>query len=187
MLRVRKAGKVVFMKKIYLLGLIGALSLLASCQTTSERPAMKDLGSISTIFLVRHAEKTAEKNDPSLTMQGQQRAEQLADLLADAEITRIYSSDYVRTRDTAAPLAKQLGLDVEIYDAGDLQAIASKLRSEDERALVVGHSNTTPELVELLGGEGGEPIVEATEYDRLYIVSKAPEDGATTLLLRFGP
>ena len=148
---------------------------------------MTDLQTSATVFLVRHAEKTAEENDPSLTMQGQQRAEQLADLLADAEITRIYSSDYARTRDTAAPLAEQLGLEVEIYDAGDLQVIASKLKAKGERALVVGHSNTTPELVELLGGDGGEPIVEATEYDRLYIVSTGDNGRATTLLLRFGP
>ncbi len=174
------------MKKLSVIGFIGALGLLSSCQTIAERPLMTELKPGSTIFLVRHAEKTTKKEDPSLTAEGQQRAEQLADLLTDAEITRIYSSDYVRTRDTAAPLAKQLGLEVEIYDAGNLKAIASKLKTEGERALVVGHSNTTPGLVELLGGQGGEPIVEATEYDRLYIVSVAAEGGATTLLLRFG-
>jgi len=48
--------------------------------------------------------------------------------------------------------------------------MAAKLKATPGRHLVVGHSNTTPQLTELLGGDGGEPIVEATEYDRLYVV-----------------
>jgi len=52
--------------------------------------------------------------------------------------------------------------------------------------LVVGHSNTTPPLTELLGGEGGEPIVEATEYDRLYRVDITKDGSASSKLMRFG-
>jgi phosphohistidine phosphatase SixA len=138
------------------------------------------------IFLVRHAEKTADKNDPALTAAGTARAETLAVMLKDADITHIHSSDYTRTRDTAAPLAKRLGLTVELYDPRDLPAMAERLKSQSGRHLVVGHSNTTPQLTEQLGGDGGTPIVEATEYNRLYYVVIGADGRVDTALLRFG-
>lgn len=138
------------------------------------------------VFLVRHAEKTIEKNDPGLTDAGKARAIALADRLEGEGITHIHSSNYIRTRDTAAPLAARLGLDVEIYDASDLPTIAAKLKATPGRHLVVGHSNTTPQLTELLGGDGGEPIVEATEYDRLYVVTMEAGEPVKSYLTRYG-
>lgn len=174
------------LRAIYLSALLFVIGVLTACQTTADPKIMTETYPAATIFLVRHAEKTSEKKDPSLTTEGRQRAERLADMLADAEITQIYSSDYKRTRDTAAPLAKHLGLEIKLYDAGNLEAIAETLKAKGGRALVVGHSNTTPELTKLLGGEGGEPIVEATEYNRLYIVTLSEGGEANTTLLRFG-
>lgn len=137
-------------------------------------------------FLVRHAEKVAEPTgDPPLTGQGQRRAAALADLLADAGIVAVWSTDYARTRDTAAPIAERLGLVPSLYDPGDLPGFANALRAAGGRVLVVGHSNTTPQLIALLGGDPGTPIDDATEYDRLYIVVQAP-GGPVTTLLRYG-
>lgn len=138
------------------------------------------------VYLVRHAEKLDDSADPPLTAQGRERAQQLARTLADAGVTRILSSDYERTRSTAAPLAERLGLEVELYDPRDLPGVADLIRSAHGRYLVAGHSNTTPALVELLGGEPGTPIAEADEYDRLYVVVLGPE-GTSTALLRYGP
>ena len=139
-----------------------------------------------TIFLVRHAEKTADKNDPGLTQAGQARALALANRLGGEGITHIHSSDYTRTRDTAEPLAEKMGLVIQIYDPRDLPAIAAKLKATPGRHLVVGHSNTTPPLVELLGGDGGSPIVEASEYDRLYIVTTKEGEPVKSYLTRYG-
>lgn len=133
----------------------------------------------SAIYLVRHAEKVTDggamivddPRDPPLTAEGEARAEALADTLEDAGITQIWSSDYTRTRDTAAPFAERLGLEVQLYDPSALEPFAGRLLVQrGETVLVVGHSNTTPDLVEFLGGDGGTPILEATEYDRLYVV-----------------
>ena len=141
------------------------------------------------VFLVRHAERADDGamtgvEDPHLSEAGVLRAEELARVLADAGITDIHSSDYLRTRETAAPLVEATGLAVEIYDPGKLAPFAERLRSTPGRHLVVGHSNSTPELVRLLGGDPGEPI-EHLEYDRLYLVTL---DGGKvrTVLLRFG-
>ncbi len=138
------------------------------------------------VYLVRHAEKADGSADPALTVQGITRAAVLADLLSDSGITHIYSSDFVRTRDTAEPLAGRLGLETLIYDPRDLVGMASRLRNTPGRHLVSGHSNTTPRLVELLGGDPHTAIDEASEYDRLYIVTLLPGGGASSVLLRYG-
>lgn len=151
-----------------------------------------DHGGSATAYLVRHAEKLTgdalndlpDPRDPPLTLAGQERAEALADLLASAEITRIWSTDTTRTRDTAQPLADRLGIEVEIYDASDLTAFAAQLTQETSgNALVVGHSNTTPGLADALGADPGAPIVEATEYDRLYVIDLRTGQGE---IQRFG-
>ncbi len=164
-----------------LFGLAAAL-MLSACSAPSQTFGPKP----DAIFLVRHAEKTAEKTDPALTEAGQARAVALADRLIDEDITDIHSSDTKRTRDTAAPLAERLGLTVQLYDPRDLPAVAAKLKAAPGRHLVVGHSNTTPQLTELLGGDGGTPIVEATEYDRLYIVTLATDEPVKSYLTRYG-
>lgn len=143
------------------------------------------------IFLVRHAEKasptsTEDAADPPLTDVGRVRAKSLAHVLADAGITQIFSSDLRRTRQTAVPLAELRGLEIEVYDPYALGELAARLRTLPGRHLVSGHSNTTPELVGLLGGEPGSPIEEAWEYDRLYVLVIGKDGSVTTQRLRYG-
>ena len=158
------------MKKIVL-----ALVLLALVPALAEA---------ATLFVMRHAEDLDEGRDPVLTEEGQRRAERLAAMLVDAGVEFILSSDYHRTRDTVAPLAGALGLEVELYDPRDLPGLVEELAERDARGVIVGHSNTTPALVELLGGEPGEPIDEL-EFDRLYILDPGCEDEVATVRLRY--
>jgi len=144
-------------------------ALLTACATTAPEPD-------ATYYLVRHAEKTKDKKDPALTEAGAKRAEDLVARLKNVPVTKIYSSDYRRTRDTAAPLAAAKELDVIIYNPRDLEGLSKQLLGEKGHIVVVGHSNTTPSLSELLGGEAGEPIIEATEYDRLYVLKRRGND-----------
>ncbi len=148
------------------------------------RPASAQEASV--IFLVRHAEKEAQPaDDPPLTSAGQLRSEELAKLLADADLRAIYSTDLARTRETAAPVGVGSELSIQYYDPRDLPGFAETLRAMGGNVLVVGHSNTTPVLVELLGGAPGGPIDEAAEYDRLYILTLTAGEVVTTLL-RYG-
>ena len=138
------------------------------------------------VYLLRHGEKdTLPEGDPALSAAGQQRAEQLARVLQDVPVSRIYSTDYRRTRQTVAPLAAQKNLPVLIYNPRDLPGAAAALCREVGVAVVAGHSNTTPTLVALLGGEAGPPIVEKSEFDRLYLLVKT-SGKTTTLLQRYG-
>jgi phosphohistidine phosphatase SixA len=165
---------------------LGVLALgfaLSGCQPPVEAPPASPE---SVFFLVRHAEKADQSEDPPLTEAGRARAEALARMLKDAGVDGVFSSDFERTRDTAAPLARHLGLEVAPYDPNALADLAKTLRASPGRYLVVGHSNTTPELAGLLGGEPGPPIPE-DEYDRLYVLLHRPGEGTSTIVLRLAP
>jgi len=123
------------------------------------------------LYLVRHAEKQADgSKDPALSDVGMVRAEQLATWFEEKDIKAIWSSDYQRSRDTVAPLAASLGLKLKLYDPRDLPALAKTLLQNRNNALVVGHSNTTPELARLLC-QCEIADMDDAEYDRLIVMS----------------
>lgn len=134
------------------------------------------------IYITRHAEKTTEGKDPDLTAQGQARARAIARMLGKTGIVAILSTPTRRTLQTAQPLATQSGVAVQTYDAGTPGAMIDKLKAIAGPVLVVGHSNTVPELVRLLGGVPGTPIAD-DEFDRLYQLIVAADGSVTTVLL----
>lgn len=138
------------------------------------------------VYLVRHAEKADDGTaDPPLTVAGKIRVRILKTLLTDVDLTQVHTTDWRRTLDTAQPIAEAAGLEPSVYDPADLAGLASAIRAMPGKHFVAGHSNTTPQLVEALGGEPGEPIHDM-EYDRLYIVTIPPGSAPLTTLLRFG-
>lgn len=151
--------------------------------TPVKRPTTKQ---VLTLILLRHAEKVDDSRDPELSKIGLERAKQLEILMRDTAIQQIHSSDFKRTRDTVAPLAEKRNIEVAKYDPRKLQAFAENLKTKSGVHLIVGHSNTTPELVELLGGAPGEAIDEASEFDRLYILTVPEKGDISTLVLRYG-
>ena len=120
------------------------------------------------VFVVRHAEK-ADGPDPALTPAGQQRAERLAEMLAGEDIRQIFSTDTLRTRSTAKPLAERLGLAVELYDHREPGKLVDAIRVGGGSALVVGHSNTIADIAARFGAAPGSPVAD-DEYDRLYVI-----------------
>ena len=138
----------------------------------------------ATFYLVRHAEKELIGDDPALSDAGYARAQALSEELRGVKLDGIYSTDTRRTRDTAAPTLARTNLSLQIYDGRALSEFAQQLSSVKGNYLIVGHSNTTPQLAEALGGEGGDPIVEANEYDRLYVLRRSG-GGVVTELRRF--
>ncbi|MFN3212956.1 MAG: SixA phosphatase family protein [Henriciella sp.] len=166
-------------------GMALALIALSACAVVDSGSApMAAAGETLEIYLVRHAEKQSG-DDPALTEAGQARAERLAEILAGKGLTHIHSTPYRRTLATAAPIAEQTGIEVQLYDASDLAGFADQLRAMPGTHLVVGHSNTTPTLAAALGGDPGSGIDEKSEYDRLYVVRLSPEP-PTSSIERFG-
>jgi broad specificity phosphatase PhoE len=167
--------------------LVSAVIVSAGCVSDIKERETQGAPEPLVVFLVRHAEKdeVSMEKDSRLTEEGYLRAAELARTLADAEIGFVHSSDFIRTRNTAEPVAEHFGLETELYSTAELHELADSMKARGGRHLVVGHSNTTPALVEILGGKPGLPIVEATEYDRLYILTIV-NDEVSTVLLRYG-
>ena len=137
------------------------------------------------VYLVRHAERAEDgSNDPPISEAGWERSRLVGTMLADAGLTRIHSTDFKRTRSTGQPTAEGAGIEIESYDSRDLPGFAAQLKTMPGRHLVLGHSNTTPQLVEALGGDPGGDI-EEMEYDRFYIVTIIGGQ-VSNVMLRFG-
>jgi broad specificity phosphatase PhoE len=120
--------------------------------------------------------------DPELTPQGQTRARNIAAILHRAGVTAIFSTPTARTQQTAAPLAQRTGLAVQLYDPLAPLALVEKVRSLTGAVVVIGHSNTLPELVRLLGGAPGTDIAD-DEFDRLYQLLPGANGQVRTILL----
>lgn len=152
-------------------------TMLAPCAAWAE-PSM--------IYLVRHAEKESGGKDPELTEQGHGRAQNIAAILHKTGIANIFSSQYKRTMQTAHAVAQRTGVPVQAYDAAAPKQLVERVKSLDGVVLVVGHSNTLPELVRLLGGAPGADIAD-NEYDRLYLLIAHPNGATATVLLASPP
>ena len=131
-----------------------------------------------TVYLVRHAEKEANQSNPSLTRCGQVRAHQLAKILEEAKIEKVYSTSTLRSMATANPIASQQKLVIDNYLPDNLMILALKLREGEQNVLVVGHSNTTPQLIEMLTG-AVIPEMSDSDYQELYQIQYI--DGYTYL------
>ena len=131
--------------------------------------AISSAFSQSTVFIVRHAEKANDSKDAELSEAGRARAEALANMLRDSKNSAIYTTEFKRTQQTAAPLAKALGLTVTMLPAENQAALVAKLRASAANSLVVGHGNTIPDIIKALGIT--EPVhIPDSDYDNLFVV-----------------
>lgn len=161
--------------------LLGAL-VLSSCYEAPPPPP--DLAP-ATLFLVRHAEKAGEEGDVPLTDAGAARARELARVLGEAGVRQIYTTQYLRNRETARPLAEKLGISPAVIPADDVEELVKRLKATapGEAAVVVSHTDKLPQIGEKLGVPF--PAVEHTEYDRLTVVT-LNRSKATARILRYG-
>jgi broad specificity phosphatase PhoE len=112
----------------------------------------------SQIFVMRHLQ-AGTGEDPALTDEGRRQALLLADWFRNSDHPRaIYVSRFRRAQETAAPLAARLGIRPTVYDPANSDALVATVKSDPGTVLIVGHSNTVPDIVERLGGARPEPI-----------------------------
>lgn len=146
------------------------------------------LAQSTTVVVVRHAEKVDDSADPQLSEAGHARAQALADALAHAGVTAILTTQYERTRSTAAPLGERVGVvPIVVAAAGRTHAddVAARVRELGPGTIVVvGHSNTVPAIVRALGGPdvGGIPD---SAYDDMFVLT-LDEKGTRLIRTRYG-
>jgi phosphohistidine phosphatase SixA len=164
-----------------------ATTRVSQDRTTPVAPGSSDPGGQGVVFLVRHAERAdagmaAAKMagaDPELSDAGKTRAAALAALLKDAKITAIFTTEYKRTRDTAQPLAVATGVTAAAVDSKDAAGLIDRVKASAGNVLVVGHSNTVPDIIKALGVS--EPVaIPDDQFHNLFVVIR----GAKPTLLR---
>jgi broad specificity phosphatase PhoE len=129
-----------------------------------------------TIYLIRHSEKdlvSENPSDPPLTKCGIKRTDYLSSFFEDIDIESVYSTNYIRTKNTAMPIASLKKTRIQYYESDYPKVFSEFLLDSKQNSLVVGHSNTIPILAGLLSEEDIAPIDEKT-YNRIYkiVISK---------------
>jgi broad specificity phosphatase PhoE len=145
-------------------------------------------GSITTLILVRHAEKAGSAfKDPPLTPAGTARAQELAYILKHVQLDAIFSTPFERTKLTVKPTAEEKRMNVMLYEPND-EVFLEKVLEEfsGKTVLIVGHSNTIPRLANDLAGRTEFDDLADPVYDNLFIASVPEKGNAVVLRIRFG-
>ena len=152
-----------------------------------------------TVFLVRHAEREDEpRQDPPLKKEGIARSQELAKLLGAAGIKTIITSQLTRTKQTAEPLATKLNLTATpislrsnpnnprlIAEESTTEVVNKILERSGENVLLVGHSNSLPDVIKMLGGDM-VPTIDERKFDDLFIVTVYAKGKAKVTHLKYG-
>lgn len=152
-----------------------------------------------TVYLIRHAERADEpRQDPLLTEKGTLRSQELARLLGNANIKAIITSQFARTKLTAEPLARKLNLDVTsislslnpanprmVSEKSTAEVTNKILERAGESVLVIGHSNSIPDVIKMLGGDV-TPVIDEKKFDDLFVVTVYAKGKAKVAHLKYG-
>lgn len=140
---------------------------------------------ITTIILIRHAERdNSSSADPHLNDKGILRANSLVRIMGSAGIKAIYTSHFIRTKETVSLLAAHLGiLPVTLDDPADIMDHILENHT-GEKILVVGHTNTIPELIGLLGNT--DISIAENEFDNLFLLTRINAATSSLLRLKYG-
>ncbi|MCB0530809.1 MAG: histidine phosphatase family protein [Lewinellaceae bacterium] len=142
----------------------------------------------TTFIILRHAETTGIGTDPGLSTAGQDRAAELVRVLKEVPLDAVYSTNFNRTRQTAQPVAADKSLGIQTYNAfaPDQLADGALAQYKQGTVLVVGHSNTVPELLNALTGTNGFFQLPESQYDHLFLVTVFEKGRAKVVHLRYG-
>lgn len=138
------------------------------------------------IVVVRHAEKVDQSADPALSAEGVARAEALARMLKSLDVKAIYVTQYRRTALTAAPLATALGVKPVEVNSDATPELVARMKKEHpgDVVLTVGHSNTVPRILNLLGAVEKVELGD-NDYDNLFVVIPTGSGPPTLLRLKY--
>lgn len=172
---------------------------LLVCAALTQQAFAQDDFKPKTVFLIRHAEKEDEpRQDPPLKKEGVARSQELARLLGGAGIKAIYTSQFTRTKQTAEPLAAKLGLTATtislkpnptnlrlIAEESTAEVVNKILQGTGENVLLVGHSNSIPDVIKMLGGDV-VPTIDERKFDDLFVVTVYAKGKAKVTQIKYG-
>ncbi len=142
----------------------------------------------TSFFLLRHAEKEKEGENPGLTAAGTKRAERLADIFKSENLDRVYTTFFQRTIKTIEPVTNMMGIFYNAYQPNDMKTFSETILKNDQgkKVLIVGHSNTTMTLINLLSFQPNKyQTIPETEFDHLYLVQISAKGERTVVKMKY--
>ncbi|MEO6348155.1 MAG: phosphoglycerate mutase family protein [Aquaticitalea sp.] len=150
------------------------LAIVFSFNSSSQDLETDKSSEVTTYYFIRHAEKDrsnpSEKN-PHLNEEGLKRAENWSNILSKVHFDAIYSTDYFRTKETAQPTADKNNLKLTLYDPDSMDFEDFKRATNGKTVLIVGHSNTIPDFVNVIIGKKKYEHIDDDNNGNLYIVT----------------
>ncbi len=182
-MKIRYCGACIVIIKLLLFMLFSGIIICTTSLSAAD--------SVTTVFLVRHAEKANSKDkDPSLSVDGIKRSMELKRILEKVKLDAIYSTHFRRTLSTAKPVAESKRIEITIdksFTIAQMKEFVGSIRRKHQgkKILIVGHSNTVPIFAKLLTGEKVDPkkieYIDESQFDNLFIVT-VPKSGKGTVI-----
>lgn len=176
------------MKNVNLASIVVFFLLFIGCKDNQKiEEATPTETTVSTFYLIRHAEKdisNPDDADPELNQKGLGRAMHWAEIFDDIPLDAIYSTDYQRTTMTAAPTSVKKDITVQYYNPQTISFDQFRQDNLNKNVLIVGHSNTTPDFVNKLLGEDKYYEMDSDDNGSLFIVQLI-NDNASVQRLHF--
>jgi broad specificity phosphatase PhoE len=127
------------------------------------------------VYIMRHLQKADASKDPPLSQEGIVNSERVAELLEKRGIKAVFATDTSRAEQTGAPLARRIGVPVTNYDPRNVPVLVAAVRAVAGNVLIVGHSNTVPDLVAAFAGAKPAPLTEQN-YGTIYQVTSGSSE-----------
>ncbi len=163
-----------FIKSIFCIVFFTALLGCKNDKTNNNTQQSVNREVVSVFYFIRHAEKdrsNPDNLDPELKQEGLGRSIFWAKVFEPTQLDMIYSTDFERTKMTAAPTAIQKKINVNYYDPKNIDVQKFLTENIGKTVLVVGHSNTTPDFVNKILGEEKYPQMEDDDNSSLFTVT----------------
>jgi broad specificity phosphatase PhoE len=126
---------------------------------------------ITQYYFIRHAEKVDSSKNPDLSEKGLEKAQQWKTLFSKINFDAVYSTDFNRTLQTIQPIVAGNNQLLKIYNPKMIDIEAFKKETHGRTILVVGHSNTIPNMVNQIIKENKYTNIEENQFGNLYIVT----------------
>ncbi|MEZ4838649.1 phosphoglycerate mutase family protein [Flavobacterium sp.] len=140
------------------------LLLLVFQQTTAQ-------SEVTTLYLIRHAEKVDNSNDPELSEEGIKRAVRWTKLFEKKSIDIFYTTLTKRTQMTCSTIATSKQKNVLFYDAKKFSLKETIEKHRGKTILIVGHSNTIPNQINILLNDEIYLQMNENEFENLYTIT----------------
>ncbi len=136
------------------------------------------------LYIIRHTEKASDSDEnPSLSAAGIERASYWKKVLQHIEFDQVFTTDFIRNVQTAELISTESDIKPELYYPMSFDVVKFLQLVQGQKVLIIGHSNTIPDMVNRLIDETKYPPMSHENYNQLYLITINPNGDTSSSLL----